>query len=58
MVLVLLDLVQEQAGQALQTGGAGANPSWGDAVGGILQVKSSQTLTSAEISSLMLIFQD
>jgi hypothetical protein len=28
MVLVLLDLVQVTAGQVLQTGGAGANPSW------------------------------
>jgi hypothetical protein len=34
------------AGQVLQTGGAGANPSWGTA-GGIVQVKSARQ-TSAE----------
>jgi hypothetical protein len=39
------------SGQALLTGGAGANPSWGDVVSGILQVKSVTLTTAVSFSS-------
>ena len=34
------------AGQVLQTGGAGANPTWGDAGGGVLQTVFTTTSTT------------
>jgi hypothetical protein len=34
------------AGQVLQTGGAGANPSWSDVGGGVLQVKQWRKLST------------
>jgi hypothetical protein len=40
------------SGQALLTGGAGANPSWGDVVSGILQVKSAGGFTKGSFGGL------
>jgi hypothetical protein len=52
MVQVLLRLGAGTAGQVLQTGGAGANPSWGTAGGGkVLQVISVVNTTTSSTTS-------
>jgi hypothetical protein len=40
------------SGQALITGGAGANPSWGDAGGGSLTFLGSTTVTTTDVSAI------